>query len=200
MSRKFFVVALAAIALPVMSVPAMAQSKGVNCMRGEYSTAQREELVELSPYLSSGGMDLDQSVFDQIGAIAMTAVESCVAINSWNEEQSLYATLFELGRLNEIAYRASGQLSSEELSQLDTALATGNRDRLWDVIEAGVTGGMGDTEAAVSNTDAMVLGAFLIGAGLDVENESLMVAEKVGLLLGFMGLQRMGRREFANLN
>jgi len=190
---------MGAAALPLMSAPAMAQDKGVNCMRAEYSTAQRDELAELGPQVSVFGAQINQAVFDQIGDIAMTAIESCVANNGWTQEQAIYATFFELGRLNEAAYRASGQLSDEELGLLDSALATGNRDRLWDVIEAGVMAGMGDTEAPVANGDAMVMGAFLIGSGLDVENESLMVAEKVGLLLGFMGLQRLGRREFGNL-
>ena len=199
MGRKFFAIALGALALPIMSVPAMAQGKGLNCMRGEYSGAQREELAQLGPQVSVSGAELDQAVVDRIGAIAMTAIETCTVRHNWTEEQSIFATLFELGRVNETAYRASGQLSAEELRSLDDALATGNRDRLWSVIENGVMAGMGDTDAPVPNGDAMLLGVFLIGAGLDVENEDLAVAEKAGLLLGFMALQRLGRREFANL-
>lgn len=200
MGRKLIVLGLGALALPMMSAPALAQGKGVHCMSGEYSAEQRGELAELGPEVSAVGAEIDQAVFDRIGNIAMTAIESCVTRNEWNGEQALYATLFELGRLNEAAYRASGQLSAEQLRQLDDALAIGNRDRLWGVIEAGVASGIDGGETPVSSSDAMVLGAFIMGAGLDVEDEGEMVAEKVGLLLGFMGLQRMGRREFASLN
>ncbi|KLI63679.1 hypothetical protein [Aurantiacibacter marinus] len=200
MGRTLFKLTLGVLALPVMSVPAMAQGKGVNCMRGAYSAAQLEELGQLTPSSSAGETQLEQAVFDQIGAIAMTAIGSCAASRGWTDEQILHATLFEMGRLSEAAYRASGELSSQQLRQLDDALAIGNRDRLWSVIEAGVMGGMSGGEAPVSNGDAMLLGTFIIGAGLDVEDQDTVVAEKVGMLLGFMGLQRMGRREFVNLN
>ena len=62
------------------------QDKGVNCMRAEYSTAQRDELAELGPQVSVFGAQINQAVFDQIGDIAMTAIESCVANNGWTQE------------------------------------------------------------------------------------------------------------------
>ncbi|WP_340587953.1 hypothetical protein [Erythrobacter alti] len=199
MGRKFIAIAIGALTLSLLAVPAVAQGKGLNCMAGQYSTDQREELAELGRIMSTGGADINEPAFDRISSIAMSAIETCTARLDWNPEQSIYATLYELGRVNEAAYRSSGNLSSSELRMLDDALAAGNRDRLWGVIEAGVMSGMGGEEVSVSQGDAMVMGAFLMGAGLDVDDESQMVAEKVGLLLGFMGLQRIGQREFTNL-
>ncbi len=200
MARQLIAIMLTALALPLMAAPALAQGKGVNCMHGAYTDAQRSELAALGPGMTISDDEIEDAAFDQIGNIAMTAIESCIGRNGWNQEQAFYATLYEMGRLNEAAYRGSGQLSAEQLRLLDDALATGNRDRLWQVIEAGVIGGIGDSGAEVSDGDAMILGVFLISAGLDVEGEDEMVAEKVGILLGFMGLQRFGRREFTNLN
>lgn len=200
MGRSFLSAMVFGLALSVGAAPAMAQGKGVRCMSSQYSEAQREQLNELGPRMALGS-EIDQSVFDQIGDIAMTAVASCVERNGWNEELVLYASFYELGRLNEAAYRASGELTADQITRLDNALATGDRERLWAVVEQGVMGGvMGEEAGDVSNSEAMVMGAFLLGAGLLEGPGDEDVAEKVGLLLGFMGLQRIGRRQFDALN
>lgn len=199
MGRKAFWTITAALALPLAANPAFAQGQGVHCMQGQYSAEQTEELRELGPNLVTGSQ-IHQEVFDRMGDIAMTAVQSCGRSNRWNEEQSRFATLYELGRINEITYRKSGHLTEDQLQRLDSALATGKHERLWSIIENSVYQGMNEGDGAMGEGDAMVIGAFIVSAGLNTGSESEAVAERIGIILGFMGLQRIGRREFDTLH
>ncbi|WAT18116.1 hypothetical protein OZN62_00635 [Aurantiacibacter sp. MUD11] len=197
MLRKFTLSAAAlALALPLGATPALAQQKGLTCMESAYTDSQRSEIAELGPQVRFGDGNAANPAADRLGSIAMAAVEQCITRHGWNEELAMYAAFYELGRLNNIAYRASGELTPTQLRQIDDALATGDRTRLWEAIERGLMGGMTGQDSAPPAGDAITLGAFVLGAGLGDDEAN---AVKVGILLGFMGLQRVGEREFRSL-
>lgn len=191
---KRFAIAAAALALPFAAVPALAQDKGLDCMANSYTASQRAELAELGPRARFGDGGGANAAADAMGDIAMLAVDSCISQLGWTQEQAMYAALYELGRVSEAAFRASGQLSDGDLAAIDRALATGDRTALWASVERGLTGGMVGDTGGPSSADTIAMGAFILGTGLG-EDEAV----RVGILLGFMGLQRMGEREFLAL-
>lgn len=186
-------IAAAVLALPLAGVPALAQGKGLACMAGSYTASERAELSELGvrARFGEGGTN---AAADAMGELAMQAVETCVQRLGWSQEEAMYAAFYELGRVSEAGFRASGQLSRDELAAVDRALASGDRSSLWASVERELMGGMTEDRSASSTGDAIILGAFILGTGLD-EDEAV----SVGILLGFMGLQRVGQREFLAL-
>lgn len=191
---KHFAIAAAAFALPLAASPALAQGKGLACMANSYSPAERQQLADLGADARFGDGSQANAAADAMGDMAMEAVQDCMARLGWTEEESLYAAFYELGRVSEAGFRASGQMSSSDLASIDRALATGDRSRLWGAIERGLMGGMTGQGGEPSSSDAIAMGAFVIGAGLGEDD-----AVQVGILLGFMGLQRVGEREFLAL-
>lgn len=201
MGRTTILALAGALTLPFVPVTAAAQGKDLMCMQGEYSPAQNARIEAIGPSLSNAG-EISQQAMNSLGEIAMTSIEVCAAQHGWNETATAFATLYELGRISEIAYRAGDDLSPREFALIDSALATGNRDRLWSIVEESVIGGMDGEPDPVSNTQAIVLGLFVQEAGLLPEGMSdaqgVDIGERVGVLLGFIALQRVSEREFAN--
>ncbi|RPF70583.1 hypothetical protein [Aurantiacibacter spongiae] len=189
-------VTLLAMAMPPASAPVAAQGKALGCMAGAYTGEQDARLDALADEAGFAG-ESDEAD-GELAGIVMQAVESCVDGNGWTQEEAMYAAFYELGRVSEAAYRNSGELSEAQLGNVDEALAKGDRSRLWGIIERGLMNGMasGDGNSGISGGDAMTLGAFVTGTGIGSDEAT---AEKVGVLLGFMALQRLGRREFQGL-
>ena len=187
---KRFAISAAALALPFAALPAVAQDKGLDCMVNSYTASQRAELAELGPRARFGDGGDANSAANAMGDIAMVAVDGCISQLGWTQEEAMYAALYELGRVSEAAFRASGQLTQNDLAAVDRALATGDRTALWASVERGLMGGMAGDTAGPSATDTIAMGAFILGTGLGEEE-----AVRVGILLGFMGLQRVGARE-----
>lgn len=190
---KRIAITAAALALPLAALPAMAQDKGLACMADSYSASQRAELADLATRARFGDEGTNAAA-DAMGDMAMEAVQVCITQRGWTQEEAMYAAFYELGRVSEAGFRASGQLSEGDLAAIDRALATGDRTALWAGVERGLMGGMTGSNAEPSASDAISMGAFIIGAGLG-EDEAV----RVGILLGFMGLQRLGEREFLAL-
>lgn len=190
---KRIAITAAALALPLLATPAFAQDKGLNCMAESYSASQRAELDDLATR-ARFGEEGTNSAADAMGDMAMQAVQECIAQRGWTQEQAMYAAFYELGRVSEAGFRASGQLSDSDLAAIDRALATGDRSALWAGVERGLMGGMTGSNAEPSTGDAITMGAFILGTGLG-EDEAV----RIGILLGFMGLQRVGEREFLAL-
>lgn len=195
MLRKL-VISAGAFALALSSAPALAQGKGIDCMANSYTASQRARMAEIGPDVSFGDGGTTNAAADELGDIAMAAVEQCLTRHGWTQEQAMYAAFYELGRVSEAGFRASGELTPEQLRRIDEALATGDRSRLWAAVERGLTGGMVDDGSGPPPGDAIAMGAFVLGAGIEATERN---GERVGILLGFMGLQRLGRREFLAL-
>ena len=195
MLRKF-AITLGALALPFAAMPAMAQGKGLECMANAYTAEEQATMAELGPQVDYGDGANVNPAANAILEMSVLAVERCMSQRGWTEDQVAFATLYEMGRVNEIAYRASGALSEEEMRLLDEALATGNRDRLWEAIDRSLGMGFAGDDADPAMADSIVMGTFILGAGLPDDEET---AVKIGLLLGWIGLKRMGAREFAAL-
>lgn len=195
MSRFTTLTGMALAAAAVVSAPAMAQDAGITCMAGQYTQAQNDQILALAPNMANG-TQINQPVFDQISTIAVGAIETCATQSGWSDQQTMFAIFYELGRVNERAFRASGALTQDELNRLDAGLAEGGNERLWQVIENSVRMGMGEN-IELTDADAMVMGMFITDVGLDVGSAGTDTPELAGMLLGFMGLQRYGEREFA---
>ncbi|MCB2065527.1 MAG: hypothetical protein KDE15_02675 [Erythrobacter sp.] len=193
---RLLLIAVGALALGLSATPALAQDKGLRCMAASYTPAQRQQMAELGPRARFADASGPNAAADALSDVAMDAVVHCITESGWGEDAAMFATFYELGRVNEAAFRQSGELSSEDLRRLDTALARGDRTALWDAIERGVWAGVADSDVGASDADAMVLGTFMLESGLGLNEQT---ANRVGVLLGFMGLQRVGQREFRAL-
>lgn len=187
-----------ALAVALTSAPAFAQDTGISCMQGQYTEDQTDQLAALAPGLLNG-TELNQPVFEEISALAMGPIASCAAQANWSEQQILFAAFYELGRINESAFRDSGTLAGDEVARIDDALAQGDRANLWSVVERSVRMGMGQ-DIQITEADTQVMGEFISEVGLDVGSAETDTPEVVGMFLGFMGLQRYGAREFAKLS
>lgn len=191
------------LALQFASVAVAAQDKPLDCMAGQYSEEDLQQVDAYGPALANGGQ-LDQATLSGLGAIVMTAVGTCAESRGWSREATNLAAVYELGRLAEISYRAGGELSSGQLRMIDRSLATEDTNSLWAVIERGVIGGMDGEPDQVAEDDALTLGLFVERAGLisreQSDAEQLRLSEKVGVLFGFMGMQRVTRRQFATID
>lgn len=193
MRKSWFLAPIAGL-LAIIATPAAAQDTPLSCMAGVYTEAEDQRLKQLGPQADFAS-DGDDPASAQIAELVGVSVDRCRVQRGWSEEVMVYAFLYELGRVMEYGYRRSGQLSGEQLGQIDTALATGDRSRLWEIVEREAMNGLnGRPQSQASMLDAMVLGSFVIGSGLENTQET---GEKVGFLLGMMALQRVAAREFA---
>lgn len=188
---KVTILALALAALA--AVPAQAQDEALGCMDLAYDKAELGEIGQLAPQVRFDG-GVNNAAAERVGEIALRAVFACSGQYGWNEPQTTQAMYYEMGRLYELAYRSTGLLSDEQLERIDTALAAGNRDAVWAAIERGVVAGMTGEASSGGRQDDFILGGFVIGAGLGSDEAT---GERIGVLLGFMALQRMGARDFA---
>lgn len=199
MGRMKFLAVTGALTLSLLSVPAAAQNKGLNCMRGQYTPAETARIEALGPTLTTNAQ-LNDSAMNTLGEIAMAAIQTCAERYDWGDREIAFATLYELGRVAEVAYRAGDDLTPRQFELIDEALASGNRDILWSIIEGSVLGGIDGQPDPVTQNEAILLGLFVSEAGLLSPNatnaESEQMGEKVGVLLGFMGLQRISLRMF----
>ncbi len=188
-----FLTSLAAISLAVLGAPAMASDGGITCMEEGYDTATLGQIEQLM-----GQVDIeagDENIANaKLGQLVIEAVQFCIAEHGWNELQTFNAIIYEIGRLQELAMRQNGPLTPQEISNLDKALANGDRTQLWTIVEAQAQKGMVGEAVDVSDREAMILGMFIVAAGIPPTEEA---GEDVGLLLGMMALQRIGAREFA---
>jgi len=183
-------------ALLALAVPGLARAAdGLDCMAGTYSADELAEIDALAPKFSFG--DEAGNSGDAISQFGIAATYECFEANGWSENQLYHATLFELGRLSEAAYRKTGRLTEDQLRVLDKALAARERPELWAVMERAVQAGIENREQDTSTQDDIVLGGFILSLGIGSSDE---IGEKVGELLGTMALQRMSRREFEALS
>jgi hypothetical protein len=190
-----FRIGLAALVLALLPAPAMAQAGQLGCMESSYDAGQLAQFERLGPRARFGDGE-DTTAADQMAEIALQAVIECAGQAGWSESQTMYAAYYELGRLNEEGFRKSGQLTAAELARLDAALITGDRDAMWRAVENGVLAGVDGVERQATREEEFALGSFAIGAGLGSDEAT---GELVGVLLGFIALQRVGAREFVAL-
>lgn len=182
-------------ALVLAPIPVVAQNAGLDCMKSSYTAAQLSEFRRLAPGMSFAEGE-EQAAANRMADIGMEAVVACASSLNWSEDQMMQAAFYEISRLSEAGYRQSGALTAAELTRFDNALAQGNRDRLWQVVERSAVSGMQGTQDEISTMDEILLGSFALSAGFgDSEEEGA----KVGMLLGFMAMQRVATREFAAL-
>jgi len=185
----------AAISLAVLATPAFAKSNDIACMAQGYDAPTLNKIVQLGPQVDIAAGP-ENTANDELSQIAVLAVKACMIEHGWNEMQAFNAILYEIGRLQEAAFRQYGPLTPEQISGIDAALATGDRSALWAILEAQAQKGIDGRPVDVTEREAMLLGIFIVGAGLPPTEEA---GEVAGLLLGMMALQRMGAREFAKL-
>lgn len=196
MGRISTFTAFATLAAAMVSAPAMAQDTGISCIENAYTAEQVSAIGAASQNLANG-TQLNQSALNEIVMVASPAIQACAAQSGWNEQQTMFATFYEMGRVSEQGFRASGLLTPNELARLDEGLAQDTSGEVWAAVESTVMASLGGT-VSVSNDDALTMGLFITGIGLDVGSAGTDTPELVGMLLGFMGLQRIGTREFAN--
>ena len=196
MGRISTFAAVATLAAAMVSAPAMAQDTGITCIQNSYTAEQISAIGDASRNLANGSQ-LNQSALNQIVMIAAPAIQACATQSGWDQQQAMYATFYEMGRVSEQGFRAAGLLTPNELARLDAGLAGPDSASVWAAVENTVMASLGGT-VQVYNMDALTMGAFITGLGLDVGSAGTDTPELVGMLLGFMGLQRIGSREFAN--
>ena len=184
-----------AAALLAAAPNAAQAAEGLECMAQSYGPDEVAKIAKLSDnfHFSEQG---EKGTGDALMEIGVTATYECFDANGWSEDALYFATLYELGRLAEGALRQSGRLTAEQLQSLDQALAKRDRPELWAALERAVISGLEDKETDVTARDELVLGGFVIAAGLGSDDAT---GEKVGELLGAMAMMRYGRREFAAL-
>lgn len=190
MIRTTFLVAAAAL----FAVPAAAQDNDLSCMQQSYTDQQKEEIATLAPDARMGGEG--NPAADNVAQIAVGTAVECAVLHGWNEDQTMFAAYYELGRVMERGFRESDQLTGEQIAALDAALAKGDRAALWASVEKVMVASMIEGAAQPDASDYMVLGMFseelsaTPEAGFD---------EAVGMLLGLMSMQQYSAREFAKL-
>jgi hypothetical protein len=171
---------LVSFAALLLLAPGVARAAdGLDCMAQSYSAEELAEIDALSNQFSFAEKDKGGGQGDRLSEIGVKAAYECFDENGWSESALYYATLFELGRLSEAAYRQSGHLTAEQLSAVDEAQA-----------------GLENREAETTPQEDVLMGGFIISIGLGSETGA---EEKVGELMGTMALQRIGRREFTAL-
>jgi len=180
----------------ILATPAVAEPVGLDCMAASYTSGEQATIEQLSPKFGLDAKGNGNQAAETLAKMGGNAAQACADKSGWTSEELLYASLFEIGRLSEHAFRISGIMPADQLEKLDGALAKGDRDELWAAIERSVMGGMTKTQGEASAQDTFAMGAFLLGAGVNTDHKS---AENTGILLGFMALQRIGRREFSAL-
>lgn len=180
--------------LLTVSAPALAQDgTGLDCMAASYDTAAATQIAALAIdfELSATGEDASTG---QLAEIAGASTSACLSENGWPQSQQLPAILYETGRLFEIGYRSSGALTDAQIDMIDTALADGDRTKLWAMLEKATIAGINGREPVLTEDETLSLGVFVIGAGL---GSDLADATKVGELLGLMSLKKYGEKQFA---
>jgi hypothetical protein len=184
-----------AAAVLVAAPTAAHAAEGLNCMAQSYGPEVLTKIAKLSDnfHLSDQG---EKGNGDALMEIGVAATYECFDANSWSEDALYFATLYELGRLAEGALRQSGRLTGEQLQLLDQALAKRDRPELWAALERAVVSGLEEKETEVTAKDELVLGGFVIAAGLGSDDAT---SEKIGELLGAMAMMRYGQREFVAL-
>ena len=188
---------LVSVAALLLLAPGVARAAdGLDCMAQSYSAEELAEIEALSSQFSFAEKDKSSGQGDRLSEIGVKATYECFDENGWSESALYYATLFELGRLSEAAYRQSGHLTAEQLRAVDEALAKRDRTQLWNLMERAVQAGLENREAETTPQEDVLMGGFIISIGLGSEAGA---EEKVGELMGTMALQRIGRREFIAL-
>jgi hypothetical protein len=196
MGRMHFVAFAAAVVLLSWTPPV--QAAGLDCMAGSYSKEDRLAIEAAGPGLAIVDSDEDapNPASDLLAAMATAAAMDCFTRNEWPVDAAYHATIFELGRLFEQAFRTTGALSPEELAVVDAALAESGHERLWNLLERGAMAGLNGTDPNFTTQENFIMGAFAISLGLERDSST---DEDIGILLGFMSLQRLARREFSAL-
>ena len=187
-------IGFAAIVAATQTVRAAAEPAGLDCMAASYDGSEQDTIEGLAPKYGFGADGKGNDAVNELAKIAGGATKKCADKLGWTEEELAYAAMFEVGRVGENALRHSPMLTSEQLDKIDAALAKGNRDTLWAAIERSVWAGTANKPSGSTGQDEFVMGAFVMGVGVGSDD---LVAKKTGLLLGMMGLQRIGRREFS---
>lgn len=183
---------LGGAALLMASAAQAGNGDELGCMQQNYTAAQNGQLDRLLPQVDLLG-NADSPAMDPLGELVGEAVAGCATKLEWTDLEFETAILFEIGRLLETGMRRHGPLTQEEIAKVDAALARGDRNSLWSAIEKQVAVGMSGEEAAISDADSVVMGAFMleIGVGFDMTK-----AEQVGAFLATRAMQRASRREF----
>jgi hypothetical protein len=193
---RAIVAGAAASWLALLATPAAAEAAGLECMAASYTAEEKATVERLSADFDIDKDGEGNSASDEIAKMAGKVTKACGQNAGWNDEQLIYAALFEVGRLSEQAFRHSKMMSSAEIQKIDASLAQGNRDNLWTALERAVMGGIAKSKQDASPQDTFAIGAFLLGAGVGTDEKT---ATNTGVLLGFMALQRLGKREFSAL-
>lgn len=188
------IIALSALAVftAAFLLSAQADVAGLECMADRYDSSTLGEIESLSVrfVIDEEG---ESMTGDQLGSIAADTTLACFEQHGWSDGAVFSAVLYEVGRLTEAAYRRSGALTLEQLDKIDAALASDERPELWTLLERGVLAGMDGEEPDFTAEEQFTLGMFVHAAEVPTDDDT---AEKVGVLLGFMALQRYGAREF----
>ncbi len=194
MGVRLPLLASAALLLGI-ATPAMAQDlpDGLGCMAASYDAEQQATIDELIASYDASD-ETDSAKGDQLGEFASNAALACFMAHDWTEDQVFQAVLFEVGRLNEAAFRRSGPLPGDSLAKIDAALAEEDRTELWGLLERGVVAGMEGVDPGFTTRENFIMGMFILGSGMPDAEENAVSA---GMILGFMAMQRMSAREFA---
>jgi|GEM_PF-1922568 len=186
---------LAAILLagPVAAAAPAGMADPLACMEASYSEAQSAEIATLTANYRSAGDPENSQWSTRIGEVVLPVVDLCSGEQGWSESALYYGTLFEMGRLSEIAYRQSGSLTPEQIRLMDEALARRERPELWSLMERAVVAGLEGGDPDFSEQELFMMGSFVVSAGIGSDEEA---GEKVGELMGMMALVRYARREF----
>ena len=183
------------LAALLLALPGTAKAAdGLECMAQSYGPEKLAEISALSTRFSFD--DTPQSTGNELSQIGIKAAYDCYEENAWSERTLYYATIFELGRLSEAAYRQSGHLTAEQIRTFDQALSGRDRPELWALMERAVIAGLEGREPESTPQEEVLMGGFLISAGLGSDDT---LSTRIGELMGTMALQRIGRREFAAL-
>lgn len=186
-------VSAAMAGLLMAAVPVAAQDDALGCMAANYSAEEQAQFKTLGSQARFDG-GAGNAAADQLGEIAMNGVFDCAVERGWNDDQIVLASLYEISRISEQAFRSSAMLTAQQLSRFDAALATGDRRELWAAVSRSVNAGMDDSAPGASVADDEVMGNFAIEvAGSQAGTQ----AEMIGVLLAFMSMQRTSLRDFA---
>ena len=184
----------ALIAVAALATPLQAQDS-VECTQNTYTEAQKQKIAEILPRFT-GDVAAEEAANIELGDSAGGVVDICAQEHGWTAEEKELAAVFEFSRLREVAFRQHGPMPAQDIAKLDAALAKGDRTALWQAMENQVLVGYTGEPSPTEQQDITILGAFLIGLGYAFQNDK---NEQFGMLMGFMALQRYGKREFAAL-
>ncbi|WP_379921158.1 hypothetical protein [Erythrobacter sp. R86502] len=177
----------------LLSSGAMARDRAeLQCIESGYTAEERAEIDELLPDVNMLD-DAGDATMDAIGTVVGDVAIDCADTYEWNDSEFEAALFYELGRLVETAIRRHGPLPQVDVTNIDAALAKGDRSALWAALEEQVNIGIAGEDASVGEANAKVFEDFVMEIGFGMDEAT---AELVGAFLATLAMQRMSARNF----